>query len=120
MARSEGTQKLEAVFAELPPEQRKIADALRKAIRAEGPGLAEDVKWNAPVWGGRRLVVCLMIFDSHLNLGFFRGAELAAKHPTVEGTGKSLRHIKIHGAADAKLPSVTAAVRDAIRLDARD
>jgi hypothetical protein len=120
MPKSEGTRKLEAVFAALPPEQRTIATALRKAIRDEGPELAEDVKWNSPVWGGRKLAICLMVFDTHLNLGFFRGAELAVRHPTIEGTGKALRHIKIHGAGDAKLPSVKAAIRDAIRLDARD
>ncbi|MCI4330083.1 MAG: DUF1801 domain-containing protein [Thermoplasmata archaeon] len=118
MAASAGTKKLEAVFSALPPEQRAIADALRRAIRAEGPTLVEDVKWNSPAWGGQKLVFCLMIFDSHLNLGFFRGAELAKRHPSIEGTGKSLRHIKIRGAADAKLVSVRAAIRDAIKLDA--
>lgn len=118
MVASAGTKKLEAVFAALPPEQRAIADALRRAIRAEGPALVEDVKWNSPAWGGQKLVLCLMVFDTHLNLGFYRGAELAKRHPSIEGTGKSIRHIKIHGAADAKLASVRAAIRDAIELDA--
>jgi hypothetical protein len=118
MEKSAGTKKLEALFADLPPAQRQIADALRRAIRAEGPALLEDVKWNSPAWAGQKLVLCLMVYDSHLNLGFYRGAELAERHPTIEGTGKSLRHIKIHGAADAKLASVHAAIRDAIQLDA--
>jgi hypothetical protein len=120
MAKSDGTTRLEAVFAALPPEQRKLADALRRTIRAEGPELTEDVKWNAPVWGGRKLVFCLMVYDDHINLGFFHGADLAAKHPTIEGTGKGLRHIKVQRPADAKLPSVKAAIRDALRRDARD
>jgi hypothetical protein len=118
MAKTAGTKKLETVFAALPPEQRRIAEALRRAIRAEGPTLVEDVKWNAPVWGGQKLVFCLMVYDDHLNLGFWRGAELAEGHPTIEGTGKSLRHIKVHGPGDARLASVRAAIRDAIRLDA--
>jgi hypothetical protein len=117
MARSDGTERLEAVFAKLPKGQRAIADALRRAIRSEAPALSEDVKWSAPVWGGRKLVFCLMIYDDHLNLGFWRGAELVERHPSIEGTGKSLRHIQIHAVADAKLASVRAAIRDAVRLD---
>jgi hypothetical protein len=118
MAKSEGARKLEAVFEKLPKEQRAVADALRRAIRLEAPSLTEDVKWRSPVWGGRTLVFCLMIYEAHINLGFWRGAELASRHPSIEGTGKSLRHIKVHAPGDAKLASVRSAIRDAVRLDA--
>jgi hypothetical protein len=118
MAKTEGTKKLEAILAKLPKDQRAIADALRTAIRSEAPALTEDVKWGSPMWSGRKLVLSLMIFDRHINLGFWRGAELAERHPLIEGTGKSIRHIKVHAASDAKLASVHAAIRDAVRLDA--
>jgi hypothetical protein len=118
MAKSEGTRKLEAVLDDLDPSRRSVADALRGVIRAEGPDLAEDVKWNAPSWGGQALVFCLMVYDKAVHLGLFRGAELAAKHPLVVGTGKSLRHVKVPTPAFARTKEVRAIVRAAIALDA--
>lgn len=35
------------------------------------------------------------IFKSHLNVGFFRGAELADPQGLLEGTGKFMRHVKL-------------------------
>jgi hypothetical protein len=114
----DGTKRLEAVFATLDPDRKAVADALRAEIRAAGPGLSEDVKWRAPVWSGRRLVFCLMVYDRHVNLGFWHGAELAERHPAIVGIGKSLRHIRIPAAKDARSAAVRAAIRDAVRLDA--
>lgn len=34
-------------------------------------------------------------FTSHLNVGFFRGAELKDPDRILEGTGKFMRHVKI-------------------------
>jgi len=34
-------------------------------------------------------------FRSHVNVGFFRGAEIADPHGLLEGTGKLMRHVKL-------------------------
>jgi hypothetical protein len=34
-------------------------------------------------------------FTAHVNVGFFRGAELADPSRLLEGTGKSMRHVKL-------------------------
>ena len=34
-------------------------------------------------------------FTSHVNVGFFRGAELADPDGLLEGTGKFMRHVKL-------------------------
>jgi hypothetical protein len=113
-----GRKRLDAVLAGLDAERKAVAVALRAAIRAAGPELLEDVKWRSPVWTGRKLVFCLMVYDHHVNLGFWRGAELVDRHPAIVGSGKSLRHIRIPAPKDAKSAVVRAAIRDAIRLDA--
>jgi len=43
------------------------------------------------------------VFNAHVNVGFFRGAELADPVSLVEGTGKYMRHVKLRpdGAIDA-------------------
>ncbi|MFK7785303.1 MAG: DUF1801 domain-containing protein [Crocinitomicaceae bacterium] len=43
----------------------------------------------------------IMPHKKWINLGFFKGALLADKSDLMEGTGKSLRHIKVHRLDDA-------------------
>jgi len=35
------------------------------------------------------------VFTSHLNVGFFRGAELDDPNEILEGTGRFMRHVKL-------------------------
>jgi hypothetical protein len=35
-------------------------------------------------------------FKAHVNVGFFRGAEIADPNGLLEGTGKFMRHVKLH------------------------
>ena len=39
-------------------------------------------------------------FKAHVNVGFFRGAELADSSGLLEGTGKFMRHVKLRPEGD--------------------
>ena len=39
-------------------------------------------------------------FTAHVNVGFFRGAELVDPARMLEGTGRYMRHVKLVHAAD--------------------
>jgi len=39
-------------------------------------------------------------FKAHVNVGFFRGAEIADPEGLLEGTGKLMRHVKLRPGAD--------------------
>src|SRR5215831_12464800 len=39
-------------------------------------------------------------FKAHVNVGFFRGADLADPHRLLEGTGKFMRHVKLSPGRD--------------------
>lgn len=39
-------------------------------------------------------------FSAHVNVGFFRGAELADPERLLEGTGKFMRHVKLRPESD--------------------
>jgi hypothetical protein len=110
---------VDAIVEALSPEQAAIARELRQTIRATAPRLEECVKWNSPHWKGRSLVLNLMVYPDHLNLGLWRGAELAKSFPEIEGTGKSLRHVRIHDVAQAKTPQMRKLIRAAVTLDRR-
>jgi hypothetical protein len=46
-------------------------------------------------------------FRAHVNVGFFRGAELADPYGVLEGTGKFMRHVKVNGVHDFDRPALT-------------
>jgi hypothetical protein len=110
---------VDEAFRALPRSYAATARALRAVVRAEAPLLRETVKWNNPFWVGRRDVLCLQCFDEHVNLGVMRGAELARAHPALEGTGKSMRHVKVLSPSAARSRKVIAVVRAAAQLDSR-
>ena len=51
-------------------------------------------------------------FNAHVNVGFFRGAELADPVDLLEGTGKYMRHVKLR--PDVEID--TMALMDLIKL----
>ena len=40
------------------------------------------------------------VFKAHVNVGFFRGAEIADPDDLLEGTGKFMRHVKLRPERD--------------------
>jgi hypothetical protein len=112
-------EAFERLFREMPPTYAAIASELRAVIRGAGPDLKEVVKWNNPFWVGTAPVLCLQCFPDHLNLGVMRGAELVKEFSAIEGTGKSMRHVKVDTVRQARSGEVARIVRAAIALDRR-
>ena len=65
-------------------------------------------------WGARRLLgtfygagnrktrfAYVNFFKAHVNVGFFRGAEIADPEGLLEGTGRFMRHVKLRPERDA-------------------
>ena len=42
------------------------------------------------------------VFTAHVNVGFFRGAEIADPHDIMEGNGKFMRHVKLRPEHDVE------------------
>jgi hypothetical protein len=116
-ASSPSDSGVDRLLDELPEELRAIAGALRRLVQKHAPELEECVKWNNPFWVGKKSVACLMLYPDHINLGFFRGAQLSRKYGELEGTGKGLRHVKIRTLREVRNPTLPHLIRDAVRLD---
>lgn len=52
-------------------------------------------------------------FRAHVNVGFFRGAELADPEGLLEGTGKFMRHVKLRPARDIDDAALTKLIETA-------
>ena len=52
-------------------------------------------------------------FTAHVNVGFFRGAEIADPERLLEGTGKFMRHVKLRPARDIDATALTKLIETA-------
>lgn len=77
------------------PEQKKIMQLIRKLIHEAVPGATEQYKWGRPVFRLNRDFAYLQITKSHVNLGFFNFEKLDDPEGRLEGSGKSMRHVKL-------------------------
>lgn len=54
-------------------------------------------------------------FTAHVNVGFFRGAEIADPQRLLEGTGKFMRHVKLRPESDVDAMALTKLIATAYR-----
>ena len=52
-------------------------------------------------------------FKAHVNVGFFRGAELADPDGLLEGTGRFMRHVKLSPSEDVHASALTGLIQTA-------
>ena len=84
-------------FDGLEPHQGAIAIALEDAIKKHWPHLTVKLAWGFPCWSGNERVFSVMGQTDRCNLQLWQGAELADDYlDRIEGTGKSLRHVKVY------------------------
>jgi hypothetical protein len=55
------------------------------------------------------------VFKAHVNVGFFRGAEIADPKGLLEGTGKFMRHVKLWPDRDVDAAAVMELIESAYR-----
>ena len=99
--RARGVASVDEYIDLLSTPPKDIAAQLRGIIRTHYPQLREDIKWHVPVYSlGTTPIVSIEGFKAHVNLKFFRGAELRDRGKILEGTGKGVRHVKFRSTED--------------------
>jgi hypothetical protein len=114
---------VEAWFDNLAPEQQATARALRSAVLDADPSLTQVIKWgNLMFLLGGVHALAIICHRDHANLQIFNGAQLLARFPVLDGTGKNLRHLRCRysQAVDAELVAdLTQACVDGLGAAAR-
>jgi hypothetical protein len=95
-----------------------VERAVHATIRALGPELRRQKKWQADWYAGTDLICAAARFRQHVGVEFWRGSELVAAGVPLEGIGKNLRHLKVRTLAEATEGTLPRAIREALRLDA--
>ena len=114
MARS---KNVDSWMYEQDPSIRQIAQAVRDLILDAHPELKESIKWSNPVYSGQDDVFYISATEKYVNLGFFKGARLTDPRGHIEGTGKSMRHLKVRAPEDIDPGQLTAWIDEAVALD---
>jgi hypothetical protein len=109
------------LMANAVPEMRPIAKRLREIVIEIDPHTVEVVHLgdNPATYGvGPKKMsegyAYVMPQKNWVNLGFFKGADLANSTGLLEGTGKKLRHVKVRSADDAENPEIRRLIERAL------
>jgi hypothetical protein len=87
---------IEAWMQAHPGELGQIAQRWFEVMRGCGDDMRELLHDGHPTaCVGDAAFAYVNAFTAHVNVGFFRGAELADPDGLLEGTGKFMRHVKL-------------------------
>ena len=112
-------KEVDQYIANLPEDIQEITDSLRKIILNVSPELEEEYKWSMPNYSYKGLACYLQASKKHVNLGFQKGNELEEKdiHNLLQGTGKTMRHIRIKKMEEIKPEVFTSLIQAAMELN---
>lgn len=111
--------EVDKFIQDLPDDIQSITKTLRKTILDASPVLVEEYKWSMPNYSYKGLVCYLQTAKKHVNLGFQKGNQLVEKdiNSLLQGSGKTMRHIRITKMDDIQLEAFVSLIQAAIALN---
>lgn len=112
-------ESFDAIIALQFPHVRDLCEKVRALVHktAGGHPIVESIKWNLPFFSRRTIFAYIDPDRDHLEVGFCRGAALAAKHPVLMGEGKLIRKVLIHRWTKTLERDLTRVLRDSVQLE---
>ena len=99
---------------EHPGQLGEIAQRWFEVMRACGDDVRELLHDGVPTaCVGEAAFGYVAAFKAHVNVGFFRGAELADPAGLLEGTGKFMRHVKLAPACSIDSAALSSLIESA-------
>ena len=107
-------------YVERAGKLKDVTKGLRALVKKTVPGCEEYVNpWKIPSFDSDGMVCGLMTGKEHVTFIFLRGAALPDPEGLLEGTGKSVRHVKVRTVADVKKPALKKLIVEAAKLNKR-
>jgi hypothetical protein len=95
-------------MSDRPAELGALAQRWFAVMRSRGDDVRELLHDGHPTaCVGDAAFAYVNAFRSHVDVGFFRGAELADPHGLLEGTGRFMRHVKLRPGAQVNAEALT-------------
>jgi hypothetical protein len=118
-----GQEELDRIIAKQPPEMAKLTKAVLAKLRPRFPGAVEMVydKKRGLVIGfcpderASNVINSIGVYSKWINLYFFEGDTLPDPDGLLQGSGHTVRNIRITSAADLDRPAVKALMAEALK-----
>ncbi len=104
-------------FEKLEDEVKLLAQASYDWVLDQAPNLGQMTRWGFPSFVGNSTLISVCGQKQHVNIQFYMGSKLADQHKLLEGTGKSMRHVKIRKLSDLDQPGLNELIEAAIAYD---
>ena len=105
----------DAFFAQQPPERREHLEALRALVKKAAPGARESMKWGMPYYELKGGFCALYTSNTYAALNIMAPPEkFDDPEGKLEGTGKTMRHLKVRSAADLDEASILRWLKTAV------
>ena len=120
MPTKESKADFDKLLSKYSPAVRALAKKARAAVLDVFPEANEKTYWGwSNTWYGASektmdAVFTISPMKTYVQLFFLRGTELSDPDKLLEGTGKKLRHVNIHDAADLKRPALRRLMKRAV------
>ena len=107
-------------YVEKAGKQKDVVKGLRALVKKTLGGSEEYVNpWKIPSFDSDGTVCGFMTGKEHVTFIFLRGAALPDPEGLLEGTGKSVRHVKVRTVEDLKRPALKKLIVEAAKLNKR-
>ncbi len=93
-------KKVSEYIETAPAGQQESLETIRKLIHESVPGVSEEIKWGFPVFAKTRDFAYLRFAKNHTTLGFYNIDKITDNENVLEGSGNTLRHVKIKSLKD--------------------
>ena len=107
-------------YVEKAGKLKDVEKGLRALVKKTLARSEEYVNpWKIPSFDSNGTVCGFMTGKEHVTFIFLRGAALPDPEGLLEGTGKSVRHVKVRTAEDLKRPALKKLIVEAAKLNKR-
>jgi hypothetical protein len=107
-------------YVEKAGKQKGVVKGLRALVKKTLGRSEEYVNpWKIPSFDSDGTVCGFMTGKEHVTFIFLRGAALPDPEGLLEGTGKSVRHVKVRTVGDLKRPALKKLIVEAAKLNER-
>ena len=113
------SQRISNHITELADWRGPMIARLRQLIHDVAPDIAEEWKWETPVFAQKGNVVAVGAFKDHVKLNFFKGAVLEDPHGLFNAglEAKATRAIDIHEGDEINESALQGLIRAAVALN---
>ena len=113
----EGREWIDAYVAKAG-KLKDVAKASRALVKRTVAGCEEYVNpWKIPSFDWNGPLCLFMVGKNHVTFGLVRGAKLPDPEGLLEGTGKSMRHVKLRRVEEVKSPALKRLIVEAVKLN---